>query len=361
MAKGTSLDVAAASLDPTDTPREPAPASIAADPAQAPAAPPAHDPPAHDPAQPSVATSARERQGAVFMILGGALLGTVGVFVEEAGQHPFTAVWFRCVFGAAALFAWGLARGRARELWLDRRGLGAALLAGALMTANWALFFAALEHTSIAVATVVFHVQPLWLMAAGVLWLGEPFSRLRAGAALLALIGLTLATGLLDGAFASGANGIAGAAETNGTGASPAYVGGLAMCLAASLAYTGVSLIAKTVRRVSSFALAWWQCVVGAVLLGWWPLAHGLPRWGTAWAWLTGLGVLHTGLAYVLLYVGMSRLPAGRIAILQFVYPACAVAVDWLVYGRALSAAQLSGVVLIGVAQWGARAPRATR
>ena len=305
-----------------------------------------HASPSLDSSLSSRATPARERHGAVLMIVGGVVLGTMGAFVEEAGQTPFTAVWFRCAFGAAALLLWGVARGRTHELRLDRRGLAAALLAGALMTANWALFFAALERTSIAVATVVFHVQPIWVMAAGVLWLGERFSLVRAGAALLALIGLTLATGLT---FGDGQGASMGQART------PAYLWGLAMCVGASLAYTGVTLIAKSVQRVSSFALAWWQCAVGVVALGWWPLTHGWPAWGPAWGWLTGLGVLHTGLAYVLLYGGMSRLPAARIALLQFVYPACAIAMDWLVYGRALSAMQMVGVVLIALAQWGAK------
>jgi len=62
--------------------------------------------------------------------------------------------------------------------------------------------------------------------------------------------------------------------------------------------------------------------------------------------------VLHTGLAYVLLYGGMARLATGRIAVLQFVYPAVAAAVDWAVYGRALSPLQLAGVALIGAALW---------
>jgi drug/metabolite transporter (DMT)-like permease len=62
--------------------------------------------------------------------------------------------------------------------------------------------------------------------------------------------------------------------------------------------------------------------------------------------------VLHTGLAYVLLYGGMARLAAGRIAVLQFVYPVAAIGVDALVYGRALSGLQAAGVVLMGWALW---------
>ena len=49
---------------------------------------------------------ARERTGQWLMIAGGVLLGTIGVFVEEAGQHPLVTVWFRCAFGALALVAW---------------------------------------------------------------------------------------------------------------------------------------------------------------------------------------------------------------------------------------------------------------
>jgi drug/metabolite transporter (DMT)-like permease len=85
-------------------------------------------------------------------------------------------------------------------------------------------------------------------------------------------------------------------------------------------------------------------------MLAWWPLTHGWPTHGPTWAWLMGLGVIHTGLAYVVLYAGMARLGTGRIALLQFVYPAAAVVVDWLVYGRALSALQGIGVIAMAAA-----------
>ena len=51
----------------------------------------------------------------------------------------------------------------------------------------------------------------------------------------------------------------------------------------------------------------------------------------------------------------MARLPAGRIALLQFVYPAAAVLVDRVVYGRSLSVLQAAGVALMGAALWALR------
>ncbi|NRF65583.1 DMT family transporter [Aquincola sp. S2] len=276
-------------------------------------------------------------RGHALMVAGGLLLGTLGVFVERAGQDPLTTVWFRCAFGALALLGWGAVTGRLHELKLAPAGLAAALGAGGLMIANWALFFAAIERTSIGVATVVFHVQPLWLLLAGAWWRSEPLSPRRLGAALLALAGLAAASGLFDGDAHSAAHDVR-------------YWSGVAMCLGGSLAYAAVTLIAQGARTVGSFALAWWQCVVGALLLAWWPLLHGWPVFGAAWGWLAGLGVLHTGLAYVVLYAGIARLPAGRVALLQFVYPAAAVLIDALAYGRALGGVQALGVLLMGVA-----------
>ncbi len=266
------------------------------------------------------------------MIAGGVLLGTVGVFVEEARQHPLVTVLFRCAFGALALLAWGLATGRVRELRVRGRSWPVVVATGLLMVLNWALFFAAIPLTSIGVATIVFHIQPVWIMLFGTLVLREAVAPRQVAAMLAALLGLVLATGLLGGDAAAWG---------------PDHVSGLLMCLAGSLCYAAVTILAKTEKVVTPFALAWWQCAVGTVLLLWVPLVHGWPQAPSSWAWLAGLGVLHTGLAYAILFAGMARLTLGRIAVLQYVYPLTAIVLDWPVYGRALGAVQLAGVGLM--------------
>jgi len=278
--------------------------------------------------------------GAALMIAGGLLLGTIGIFVEEAGQSPGVTVWCRCLFGLLALLAWGAWRGQLGELRALRgRALAAVAGAGVLMVANWAFFFAAIPRCSIAVSTVVFHLQPFWLMAMGAWWLHERVTRTQWAAAAVALAGL--------------ADRPAGSWQL-GSG----YVQGLLLSLAGSLCYAGAGLVAKVEgARTGSYPLAAGQAAVGAVLLAPWALLHGLPAPGATatWAWLVGLGVLHTGLAYVILYAGMARLATGQIAVLQFVYPATAVVVDWLVYSRPLSPLQGLGVGLIGAALWSLR------
>ena len=278
------------------------------------------------------APTAQETRGQWLMIAGGVLLGTIGIFVEEARQHPLVTVLFRCAFGALALLAWGLATGRMGELRVRGRSWPVVAATGVLMVLNWALFFAAIPLTSIGVATIVFHIQPVWILLFGTLVLREAVAPRQAVAMLAALLGLVLTTGLLGGDAAAWG---------------PDHVSGLLMCLAGSLCYAAVTILAKTEKVVTPFALAWWQCAVGTVLLLWVPLVHGWPQAPSSWAWLAGLGVLHTGLAYAILFAGMARLTLGRIAVLQYVYPLTAIVLDWAAYGRALDAVQLAGVGLM--------------
>jgi drug/metabolite transporter (DMT)-like permease len=286
------------------------------------------------PAQPFVAP------GVALMTAGGLLLGTLGVFLEEAGAHPLTAVWFRCAFGALALLAYGMWMKRLPELRLRGRPLLIAAVAGTLVVVNWCLFFAAIPLTSIAVATVAFHVQPIWVLLFGMLWLGETRSPRRLLAVGAAFGGLVLATGLAGGAPHA---------------IDAGFLAGIGFALGGSVSYAAVTLIAKLEHRVSSFALAWWQCLVGTVALAAWPLWHGWPQAPAAWAWLAGLGVIHTALAYVVLYAGMRQLQAGQVALLQFVYPITAIVLDAAVYGRAMSVLQWAGVVVMGCSLWAAR------
>jgi drug/metabolite transporter (DMT)-like permease len=286
----------------------------------------------------------RERHGLWLMVAGGAILGTIGIFVQEANQHPLMTVWFRCAFGALALLMWSAATGKLGELQLTGRSLWVACATGCLMLLNWTMFFAAIPRTSIAVATVVFHIQPIWVIVFSAVFLGEPVSRSQWIATPVALVGLALTTGLLDDLKSFSL-------------VDRDYIIGLLLCIGGSLSYAAVTLLAKSKQLIPAFTLSFWQCAVGTVVLAWAPFVFGLPQQWSAWAWLAGLGVIHTGFAYVVLFAGMARLTLGKIAVLQFVYPLAAVLFDWGVYGTTLSMVQLTGVFLMGFAVWTIRKP----
>ena len=287
------------------------------------------------------------------MIGGGVLLGTVGVPLEEAGQHSLTAVLFRCVFGCITLSAVLTVSGRLSELKLQGRCLFIVIVISLLMQLVWWLFFEAIDRTSIALATLVFHLQPFIVMTLGAWWFGDRVKPAQWAAVGVAIVGLALVSDVVSVLVGS-------------KRITPDEWVGLTMCLLGAFCYGLVVILTKLVqadRKISStehkvsgtkltnpVVLVWWQCAVGILIFGWWPIKHGLPSAPEAWVWLFALGVLNTGLAYVLLFAGISRLPSGRIALMQFVYPITAVVVDGMVYGRVLDLLQAFGFVLMTVA-----------
>jgi len=257
----------------------------------------------------------------------------MGMCLVEAGTSASTAAWFRCAFGLLALTLWAWVF-HPTPLWRIPRDMRIRVgLAAGLVVLSWVLFFAAIQRLSVSLATVVFHVQPLCVLLAGTLFLGEALSRDRVVAVFLAMVGLVLATGMV------------------GTDHTVSLTGVL-MCLAAAVCQTVVALLLRSRKPVPPLALAWWQCAVGVLVLWPWLGMQGWPTWGAAWGWLATLGVIHTALAYVLMYGGMARLATGRMATLQFVYPAVTLLVDALVYGHQLDLYQSVGVVLMASALW---------
>lgn len=293
---------------------------------------------------PSPQSASHAQHGLLAFVAGNVVLGTVGVFVHQAGADPWTATWFRCAFGCLGLGLWLAATGRLPQLRLARVDVAWVLASGGLLVLGWGLFFAAMRHVPAGMATLLFHLQPLWLLLLGPVVLGEAVDASSWRAVGLAMLGLVLASGVAQSGLGAG------------QGASAWW--GVLLCLMGSWCTAGVSISARKLQALPAAALAWWHCALGSVALLAWPMAQGWPAWGSSWAWLAGLGLVHTALAYGLMYAGMARLPAGRIARLQFIYPAVALTLDWAVYGQRLGGLQLLGVGVMAWAIW--RAERGT-
>jgi drug/metabolite transporter (DMT)-like permease len=85
------------------------------------------------------------------------------------------------------------------------------------------------------------------------------------------------------------------------------------------------------------------------------PFAHfsALPQAPSAWASLITLGIVHTGLMYVLLYGAIQKLPTALTGALSFIYPIAAIFVDWFAFGHRLETLQWLGVAAILLAAAG--------
>ncbi len=130
------------------------------------------------------------------------------------------------------------------------------------------------------------------------------------------------------------------------------YLAGIALALGAAFFYALMALAAKRLKGTPPHLIALIQVTVGAVMLL--PLVdfHVSASVGQ-WGMLATLGVLHTGLMYVLMYGALQKLPTNLIGSLSFIYPIAAMLVDRLAFGHRLSAWQLLGAAIILLAAAG--------
>ena len=311
----------------------------------------------HSPSLTSATSPTRPRtnQGGTWrMLLAMALSGTIGLLVVESALPPLLVVFARCVLGALGLGLWLAWR---RE-WVAPQGREWLWLAGGgiALVLNWVALFSAYHYSSIAVATVVYHVQPFMLLALSALQ-GEPVERRKLPWLLLALLGVALSSGLvgLDGMDASHA----------GTGA---WVG-VALALLAAALYAGTTVATRRLGHMPSAQIAMLQMLAGGLVLSLWALpllthiAAASPQLLSARAasMVLTLGLVHTAFMYTVMYAAFQRLPAPAIAALSFVYPAMALLVDLVWFGAVPSAAQWAGMGFILVAVVGHRAGIALR
>ncbi|MEV5989142.1 DMT family transporter [Streptomyces sp. NPDC052051] len=272
-----------------------------------------------------------ESKGTARLTAAMVLSGTLGIFVVESGASPFDVVFFRVLFGALALGAYVVARGWLRDHGFTPRTLGLAALGGVFIVFNWVLLFSSYENTSISVATVVYHTQPFYVVLLGALFFRERLTAAKVGWVGVAFAGLILVSGITPGDFTSG-----------GT-----YLLGVGQALLAALLYGLATLVIKRIDGVRPHLIALVQVLVGIPLLL--PFADfgATGTHGADWGWLVGLGVIHTGVMYVLMYAAYATLPTAKIAVLAFVYPAVAMVMDWAVYGHHIGLVQALGVPLI--------------
>ncbi|QKW11049.1 DMT family transporter [Streptomyces sp. NA04227] len=263
------------------------------------------------------------------------LSGTLGIFVVESGVSAFNVVFFRCLFGALALGLYALARGYFRDHGFTRRSLQLAALGGVFIVFNWVFLFSSYENTSISVATVVYHTQPFYVVLLGALLFRERLTLAKAGWIGLAFAGLVLVSGVTPADFRSGQG---------------SYLLGLGQALLAALLYGLATVVTKRITGVRPHLIALVQVLVGIPLLLPFADLGAMSGTGTGWFWLAGLGVIHTGLMYVLMYSAYAKLSTAKIAVLAFVYPVVAMVADWAVYGHHIGLVQALGVPLIVLA-----------
>ncbi|MCM2438761.1 EamA family transporter [Agrobacterium vitis] len=264
------------------------------------------------------------------LALSNVIFGTIGLFAVQGSLPPFATVFWRCVFATVFLFTWCLVFGYLKPAKLSPKLLLLAAIGGVGNIGSSVALFGAYGYTTIGTATVIYHIQPFLVVLIGALVFKETVKPTELFWIALAFLGLVLSTGLVGAS----------------TSADGSWYLGVGLSLIAALLYAIGTIIGKGVGEQRPEVTTLMQTVVGVILLA--PFAQLLqPVPNASWIWLASLGVLHTGIAYVLMFSAYPHLRTPVIGVLAFLFPLVSILVDWFAFGKALQSTQWVGLSLI--------------
>ena len=276
-------------------------------------------------------------RGAVEMTVAMLMSGTIGWLVVSSQQSAFNVVFFRCVFGGATLALVCAALGLFRRNLFSWRMLGLAALGGVAIVVNWVLLFAAYSRASISMATAVYNTQPFMLVALGAVVFRERITASTVAWLLVAFGGLVLVVRVEPAVLAVPGR----------------YLEGIAYAVGAAAMYAVSSIITKHLKGTPPHLIAVIQVGLGVLMLAPFVRFDALSTTGAHWLELVTLGVVNTGIMYVLLYGAIQKLPTAMTGALSFIYPVVAIIVDRVAFGQKLAWVQVFGAVLILLAAAG--------
>jgi len=275
-----------------------------------------------------------DRRSVLMMVSSMIVFGTIGVFRRYIPVSSAFLAFARGLFGGLCILLFLRFRKRTSAQKIPRRVLLGLIVSGMLIGINWMLLFEAYNHTTVAVATLCYYMQPTIVMLLSPLIFHEKLTWKKAACAAVAVIGMVLVSGVLDSGASQGGN-----------------IRGVALGLGAALFYSAVVIINNRISGIDPYRKTTVQLLsAGLVMIPYLLLTGGIGTEGfspSAAVLLLVVGVVHTGIAYVLYFGSMDGLRVQTVAILSYIDPVSALLFSAFLLREPLSVLSIIGAVLI--------------
>ena len=259
------------------------------------------------------------------------IFGTIGVFRRWIPFPSSVVALARSAIGLLFLLLLCAVRHEPIKGAAVRKNLVKLLILGAMLGFNWIFLFEAYNHTSVAAATMCYYMAPVFIILLSPVVFGEKITRHKGLCALAAVFGMVLVSDV----FSSGLHGARG----------------LAYGLIAASLYAAIVIVNRTLRDISAEDRTILQFAAAAlVMLPYVLLTEDLRalRFTPQVALLLlVVGVVHTGLAYVLYFGSIADVSAQTAALLSYIDPVVAVLLSLTLLHESMSPAAILGAALV--------------
>ena len=259
------------------------------------------------------------------------IYGSIGIFRRYIPLSSAALAFARGLIGAAFLLCWMTLTGKSLKLRISKKKFLLLCLTGVALGANWLLLFESYNHTSVAVATLCYYMEPTILILLSPLLFKEKLTAKKLACAAVSLVGMVLVSGVLE-------NG-----DTDLTG--------ILFGLGAAVLYSVVVILNKKNPVENAYGKTAVQLLASTVMLAPYLLlteqGSTISLDTTAIVMLLIVGIAHTGIAYAMYFGSVQNLPSQTVAVFSYIDPVLAVVLAGTLLGETLSVSELIGAVLI--------------
>lgn len=267
-------------------------------------------------------------------ILAMTVYGSIGVFRRFIPLSSSALAFVRGLIGGVFMLAFTKLRGGTVFGGISKKTALLLMLAGGMIGLNWMLLFEAYNHTTVAVATLCYYMQPTLLILLSPLVFKEALTLKKGVCATAAVLGMTLVSGVLGGEPLGSSAGL-----------------GILFGLGAAALYTVIVILNKKLAVENAYGQTTIELLSAAVVMIPYLLltetAFPFPTDATALCLIAVVGVVHTGIAYAMYFGSIGRLSSQTVAVLGYIDPVVALCLSVVVLHEPMAPLQAIGAVMI--------------
>ncbi|GFP78136.1 DMT family transporter [Clostridium fungisolvens] len=263
------------------------------------------------------------------------IFGSIGIFVKNINLPSLEIAFLRATIGSLFLFSFSIIGKQKVSVSKIRENAIPLILSGIAIGFNWILLFQAYKYTTVSIATISYYFAPMFVIIAAPFILKEKLTGSKLACLIAALIGIVmiLNSGESAGGFSQN-------------------IKGIMYGLSGAALYATVVLTNKFIKGLSGFDTTLIQLVVSAITLLPFIIYRGeiekvssLGIKGIMFVLI--VGVIHTGIAYLLYFTSMKGLESHSIAILSYIDPISAVVFSTLLLSESITVIQIIGGTIV--------------
>ncbi len=287
-----------------------------------------------------------EKRPQLTLIISLMLFGTIGTISRFVMLPSAFVSCVRAFISTAVIMASLHVGGRRPDLRAIRANGGRLVIAGLFQCINWVLMFEAFRYTTIAVASLCYYMQPIFLMFSAPFFFREKLPLKKILCIFIAFFGMILVTDLY--AFSDIFAGTGSAAGS----AIPAHYKGVLLALLSAVMYTGNIIVNKKFKEdINPIDSTCAQILFAGIILVPYVMLtterSSLVFDTRSVILLLILSVVHTGIAYIVYYASARRLKAQTIAVLSYIDPVESVLLSVFFLKEPMTLTTFIGAVLI--------------